>query len=214
MDRRKAIKTISIGAGITISMGALMTTFSACQEEARTMTDGWEASFLDQQDAILLDELTDIILPPTDTPGAKEAHVIRYVDQIIGNVYKAKDQIAFNEGIAAFKAKVKAKYHIEPYKASREQLEQTFATHLKSLTDEKIDNIKKSSVQPYSKDIDERSGERNVLDEFVYSFYRLTIAGYYGSQLIGTEHLVYAPVPGPYQGCIPLEETNGISWAL
>jgi len=40
------------------------------------------------------------------------------------------------------------------------------------------------------------------------------IAFYLSTEPIATEFLNYLPVPGPYQGCIPLSEADNKAWAL
>ena len=40
------------------------------------------------------------------------------------------------------------------------------------------------------------------------------VAYYLTTEEIGTTYLNYLPVPGPFQGCITLEEAGGKAWAL
>jgi hypothetical protein len=42
----------------------------------------------------------------------------------------------------------------------------------------------------------------------------LTWIGFFTSELIGENYLNYDPVPGVYDGCIPLDDTGGKVWSL
>ena len=49
---------------------------------------------------------------------------------------------------------------------------------------------------------------------FYRSLKSMVLWGYLSSEQIGTEVLVYDPVPGEYDGDYPLSETGGRSWSL
>ncbi len=215
MNRRNAIRNIGIGAGITISAGALATLFSSCQSEMAVEKDNWKPQFLAETDASLLDELSDIILPATDTPGAKEAKVVRYMDMMIKNIYKAEDQEAFNLGLTGFKNLLQKEQEVEPTKAKRKHLAAMLDKHMVNLSEEQLAEAMKllNSDAPDPK-AEGAAEHPYYITQFLASLRNLTIAGYFGSELIATNHLNYLPVPGPYQGCIPLEEVDGKAWAL
>jgi|GEM_PF-291668 hypothetical protein len=53
--------------------------------------------------------------------------------------------------------------------------------------------------------------ERNRLNNtypFFLRFKQMTLAGYFSSKVVGEEVTNYLPVPGEYQGCIPLSEVK------
>ena len=211
MNRRNAIKSIGLGAGITVSVGTLATLFSSCQEEITSDLDVWTPKYFSATDAELVDELTDIILPKTDTPGAKEAKVVRYMDMMIKNVYKAEDQEAFYLGLTGFKNKLKA----DGFSSGKADLTKMLQKYMVDLSPEQIMNtmnlLKEEAPDP------KREGaadEPYYFAKFLKSLKSLAIAGYFGSELIGLNHLNYLPVPGPYQGCIPLTETEGKAWSF
>src|SRR5215475_3141524 len=72
---------------------------------------GWKPLFLDEHQNETLIILSDLILPATDTPGAKEALVNRYIDLVLA-AEPREDQRAFlnslayidGEGIRRYKA--------------------------------------------------------------------------------------------------------------
>jgi gluconate 2-dehydrogenase gamma chain len=54
--------------------------YDASQELARS---DWKPAFLDEHQNETLTALSDLIIPKTDTPGAKEALVNRFIDQVL-----------------------------------------------------------------------------------------------------------------------------------
>ena len=42
----------------------------------------------------------------------------------------------------------------------------------------------------------------------------LVVTGYMLSEKVGTEYLDYDPVPGAYEGCVPLSENGGMNFSL
>ncbi len=53
-----------------------------------------------------------------------------------------------------------------------------------------------------------------AIQQAYLDFKQQTIAYYLSTETIGKQFLNYLPVPGPYQGCITLEEAGGKAWAL
>jgi len=231
MNRRNAIKNIGIGAGLTVSAGTLASLFSACNTDP---LETWTPQYFTRSDANILEELSDILLPKTDTPSAKEAKVVRYMDMIVSNLYKIKDQKKFDLGFQNFKNKLKAEQKvkveiveqksdkegepptkIEIITASRKQLEAMLQKYMGSVTEEKMTEIT-SLLEGDAPDpaAENAAEEPYYFYNFMSSLRSLSISGYFGSELIGENHLAYAPMPGPYQGCIPLSETDGKVWAL
>jgi hypothetical protein len=47
---------------------------------------------------------------------------------------------------------------------------------------------------------------------FFHQIRELTLVGYFTSEPIGKEVLHYDPIPGRFQGCIPLSEVGNKSW--
>ncbi len=214
MNRRNAIKNIGIGTGLVVSAGALTTLFSSCETEAAVAAPDWTPTFLSNTDSHLLDELSDILLPKTDTPGAKEAKVVRYMDQILTNIYKKEEQEAFKLGLTGFKNRL-SKDGTSTEKANRDQLTSFLTKNMSNLSDEEYTKIGKMLQGEVPDPKAEGAADQDYyFYNFMYALRDLSIAGYFGSELIGENHLAYLPVPGPYEGCVPLSESGGVAWSL
>jgi len=210
MKRRTALKTISIGVGVTVTGSALMGVLSSCRSE--TKSTGWQPSYLSPRDASLVTEIADIILPATETPGAKEVGVIVYMDGMIDQVYKAKDKEKFAAGLADFKNKIGSyKEDDDSYDIDREEISGLVHEFLGKYKQEEWDDFNGMVYGDPPDDLAEL--EKYSISSFLKSVKDLSIAAYFGSEIIGTEHLSYLPVPGEYLGCIPLSDV-GNSWSL
>ena len=77
MDRRKALKTSAAILGYAISASTTAAVLNGCKADIKP---DWVPQFMDIESANIIDRLASIIIPTTDTPGAKEALVGRFID--------------------------------------------------------------------------------------------------------------------------------------
>ena len=78
MERRDFLKSISTATGIVLTPGLTAAFLSGCTPEF-----GAPLRFLTAREAALVDSLCEGIIPATDTPGARAADVVRYVDMLL-----------------------------------------------------------------------------------------------------------------------------------
>ncbi len=62
----------------------------------------WKPSVLTAEQDLLADALSEIILPRTETPGAHDAQVNRYIDRMLAEGMAPAEREAFLQGLAAF----------------------------------------------------------------------------------------------------------------
>ncbi len=213
MDRRSAIKNISIGVGITVSSGTLLSLISGCKSDTATNTANAAAGFLDTKNAGFVEEIMDIMLPTTDTPGAKDVGIINSVNAILGRLYKKDDQRLFKKGMSAFQDVAKKKFDLGAgTDASREQLTEVLEDWIGKKNESRRDEIG-ALIYASEDDVDAKDKEKFYAYKFLSNLKQLATSAYFGSEEIATKHLNYDPVPGKYVGCIPVEEV-GNNWAL
>ena len=103
--RREALKTIVMGAGGLTTLPILGQAEPAQASQTTPGGDavepgaGWKPLFFDEHQNETLVTLTDLIIPATDTPGAKAALVNRYLD-LLYNEEEPETQMELIEGIA------------------------------------------------------------------------------------------------------------------
>jgi gluconate 2-dehydrogenase gamma chain len=193
MDRREAIKRTAWLMGGIVSAPAIMGVLKGCQ--SRPGID-WKPEFLSQDQASLVSQVAEIIIPKTDTPGAKETGVPAFIDQMLKEVYAAEDQKRFTDGLLAFDDGAKKEYG-DTFVDLDDAQQKEF---VKKIHDEAIHAERTTSPAPPR--------------PFILMMKELTMLGFFTSEPGATQVLQYDPVPGAYKGCIPVSEAgNGKTWA-
>jgi hypothetical protein len=92
------------------AVSAELTPAAKGEDGSKYLTDpNWKLAFLNDQQNETLIVLSDVIIPATDTPGAKEALVNRYIDLIL-SVQPAEFQKQFTDGIAFIDSESQKQY--------------------------------------------------------------------------------------------------------
>ncbi|WP_206483430.1 gluconate 2-dehydrogenase subunit 3 family protein [Thalassotalea sp. G2M2-11] len=95
MERRDALKTLVKSLGLAISSQTLLTTLTACQQ-----TDSQSKQrFFTHKQWQLLTQLSDVILPNTQTPGAIALQLPSFVDEMVSHTLLAEHQVNFLTGL-------------------------------------------------------------------------------------------------------------------
>ncbi len=77
----------------------ILTAAAASPLVALAQAPEWKPLVLDAHQVALVIELSDLLIPATDTPGAKAANVHRYVDLFLADG-PDQQRLAFTEGLA------------------------------------------------------------------------------------------------------------------
>ena len=88
MNRREAIQKATLALGFAISAPALTGVLNGCKSAPEL---NYKPVFFNEEQARLINELTEIILPKTSTPGAKEAGVLSFIDILISQCYSKEE---------------------------------------------------------------------------------------------------------------------------
>jgi hypothetical protein len=146
----------------------------------------------------LLGELVEIIIPTTDSPGAKAALVHEYIANIILNCTDIREQNSFYTGLL----------EVEEY--SLNKLGRSFqylSDYDKRLVVEQF-ALTADSFNPIISKV-----KKKLLGEAFYiKLRRLTIEGYCQSRIGATKALRYDFIPGKFLARVPLEPDQK-SWA-
>ena len=192
MDRREALKRTAWIMGGAVSAPAIMGILKGC---AAKPTIDWTPVFLSSDQGALVSQVAEIIIPKTDTPGAKDVGVPGFIDQILKECYKKEDQDKFLAELKAFDDEAKKEYGDPFIELDAEQQ----AAFVKKVHDAAVntDDVGTPPERP-----------------FILTLKELTMLGYFTSEPGATQVLQYSPVPGAYKGCIPVGEAgNGKTWA-
>lgn len=116
----------------------------------------------------LVDEITELIIPETKTPGAKEAKVADFIDLVLADCYVEKDKKIFTDGLQSL--------------FNRNFLSLSFLNQR-----EILETLERESMVARS--------TSNDLD-FWRMLKELTLLGYFGSEVGIKACFDYQPVPG------------------
>lgn len=190
ITRRAAILRVSalLGGVALVGQGALL---AGCERrvptpEAGGTADAGASPQAFGKDAVaLLDELTEAILPETDTPGAKAAGVGPFVAKMVTDCYAPREQQVFREGLATVDDRCRAMHDVAFLAATPEQ---------RLALAEKLD----AEQMQYMHGLEEDQPAHwfRMLKE-------LTLLGYFTSEIGYEQALRYAETPGRYDPCVP-----------
>jgi hypothetical protein len=188
MTRREAIQRTSFILGYAVSAASIAGFMSGCKAETTGLD--WQPVFFTKEQGATVAEFAERILPKTDTPGAKDVGVHEFIDAMVGEFYEPEEKEAFMKGLAGLEERCQKEYSKSFVDCSTEQQDAL----LSNLQSETLANKDKGRT-------------------FFSRLHELTFLGYFQSEEVGTNVLTYNPIPGPYQGCIPVEDV-GNAWSL
>jgi gluconate 2-dehydrogenase gamma chain len=145
-------------------------------------------TYLTPAQAAIAGAAADRILPRTDTPGAADVGVPAFLDRFYGEFMTDDEQRLFVAGLDAIDVAATAAHRA------------SFA----SLALAQQDAILRSVATAQQ---DQNPSSFGLLRS-------TTILGYFSSERVAKDVLNYDPVPGRYDGCIPLEQVKGRDWFL
>ena len=198
MNRRELLQRVAWLMGGTISAPAVLAVLNGCSPKPSA---GWHPLFLSQQEGAIVEEVAELIMPRTDTPGARDVGVPAFIDVILKDVYPAEDQARFVSGLKDFDSDAQ-RAHGKPFLELKPEQRLAFL--------QKTHDVAAVAEQTQFQDVLPADRER----PFVLMMKELTLLGFFTSQAGATKVLQYEPVPGGFQACIPIAQAgNGKQWA-
>jgi hypothetical protein len=184
MDRRAALGLLGATAAVVVTPGDLTDWGRAIH---RRLGASAGRRVLDpHQDATVV-ALTDLIVPATDTPGARAARVNEFIDLLLAEWYDAEDRGRFLAGLAEVDVRARAAF-AKDFVAGTPQQQAALLSALDA-----------EAAQWSARAEAERGAE---------PFYRrirwLTLFGYYTSEIGAGQEQHYAIIPGHYVPCAPV----------
>ncbi|MDF4026333.1 gluconate 2-dehydrogenase subunit 3 family protein [Luteibacter sp. PPL201] len=190
MNRREWLKSMSALAVGVIAGPSLL---AVAEAHAASQKPGAAPGFFTAAQLALIGAVADIIIPRTDTPGAVDAGVPRFIDQMFKDVYTPQEQKRYVTSMAALDT-AGGKPFLQLDEAQRKAL-------VMKLHAEAIAAPASATLPPAT--------------TFVLMSKKLTMLGFFLSEPGCTQVLQYSPVPGAFKADIPLAEAgNGKAWAV
>jgi gluconate 2-dehydrogenase gamma chain len=145
-----------------------------------------QARYLTPAQLAIAGAIADRIIPRTDTPGAADVGVPAFIDLLYGEFMTEAERQLLTDGVGGVEA------------AARSAHGASFPTLAADRQDVLLRNIAGAEKSP---------------DGGFFGLIRsATVLGYFTSEAVGRNVLHYDPVPGRYEGCIPIEQVGRRNW--
>lgn len=193
INRREAIRKATYFMGGTLSAPAILGVLNGCAPDPKP---GWKPFLFTDEQALTVQELAETIIPATETLGAKDLGVPKFIEEMVGIVYKEKDKTEFLEGLNGFMEEVANQYG--------DSFRELDNTQRLAVAKEKNDFI----INP------ENRAAWKDKPPFFWRMKELTMLGFFTSEYGATRILQYELVPASWEACIPVSEAGeGRTWA-
>jgi gluconate 2-dehydrogenase gamma chain len=143
-------------------------------------------SYLTPAQGAITAAVADRILPRTDTPGASDVGVPAFIDRLYGEFMSPAEQKLLVSGLDEIETAAKGAH----------------GASFPALTTAQQDAVLRSvAASQQDRDLGSFALIRSA-----------TIVGYFTSEQVGRNVLQYDPVPGSYDGCVPIDQVGRRSW--
>src|SRR5262245_54911192 len=191
MHRREALRIFAAGAVLPAVSSELFALFRQAQPPPgyalRTLTPHWNDTVV---------AMIDQILPATDTPGAKGARVNEFIDVILTEWATPAERQSFLSGLADIDKQSQSLYGKNFDEATPEQQ----LVQLRAIDDAVMSN---RLVRPRHGNTVPKP-DTQLQGDFWEVFKRITLHGYYTSEIGFTQELKLEIIPGAQHGCTPV----------
>ncbi len=184
MKRRAVLNQSGWILGSAVFGTTLITAMEACQPKVQQKVEG----ILDRDQLEQVKALANTIIPKTDTPSASEVGVPEYIDLLLKDVFEPDAVVDFMEGLALLGEACQAQTG-KAFPALSKQQQHDFLLTIE-------------------KDVYAVDTERKM--PFYLAFKKLCVSIYFVTEPGIKQNLVYNPIPGGYQGDVPLESGDRI----
>ena len=188
MHRRQALRLLASAATLPLLSREAFSLFQAVHEQMPEQAV--LKTFNPQQNAIVT-TIAELIIPQTDTPGAKAARVNEFIDLIVTEWYDEEEKSTFMTGLADVDSRTHELYGKDFVDCAEKQQVEI----LQALDDE---------VAAREQDARRRRNhppEKN----FFFMMKQLTLVGYYTSQVGFEQELHGEIIPARHAACVPLD---------
>jgi Gluconate 2-dehydrogenase subunit 3 len=196
MDRREAVKRVSLMLGGLALVGSGSGLLAACTKQDRAVAAKAGAGAFTPEDIAFLDEVSDTILPDTaKSPGAKAAKTGAFMALMVTDTYSPEDQAVFRAGMTALDEASKSANGGATFVSATPAQRTAVLTALDKAQFDFQKTRKKDEPQHYFRMMKE-----------------LSMLGYFTSEIGATKALRYKESPGPFQPCVPYTKGDP-AWA-
>src|SRR5438309_121785 len=189
MERRDALKLLAGAAMLPLLSRDTLAFFREVHEQLPATS---ALKTLNPHQDVTITTIAELIIPQTNTPGAKAARVNEFIDLILTEWYDEEEKSTFLTGLADVDSRTRELYGKNFVECGEIQQVEI----LQALDDE---------VAARTEDV-RRRRNRPPEKNFFFMIKQLTLVGYYTSQVGFEQELHGEIIPSRHAGCVPLEE--------
>ena len=194
MQRRDALRLLMGTAALPMLPRPA---FSLFQSVHAQLASGVPLRTLNPQQNAAVVALSEVIIPETETPGARAVGVNQFIDLILTDWCDEGERSQFLAGLAEVDAR------------SRDLFGKPFAdcapaqqAQIVAALDEELAELREAALPGSSR----RGGPPHLENSFFYVMKRLTLVGYFTSEAGFEQQLHRHIIPRTHSGCAPLSD--------
>jgi len=193
MNRREALQLLAAAAAASLAPHQLF----ALREARKVAESGTTARTLNAHQFATVRQITEMIIPKTDTPGAADVGATEFIDLILTEWYGEEERGNFLRGLDDVDVRAKGLFGKDFVGCSALQQEDILAALGKQMLSET--NVTRETARSL------RAARSEPRGNFYAMLRNLTLTAYYTSEAGATAELHFEIVPGSFQGCVPTE---------
>jgi Gluconate 2-dehydrogenase subunit 3 len=197
LDRRAVLKLLAISSALPVFPAELRAAF--CDVHAGLPALPSLKVFTPHQDATVA-AMAELIIPATETPGAKAVRVNEFIDLIVAEWYSDEDRARFLAGLAELDARTQGLFQnnfIDASPAQQSEILRALGDEMAAATAAVADGPRGYRAAPPEPD-----------GNFYLMFRQLTLTGYFTSEAGFTQQLHEEIIPGRFDGCTPSDSSK------
>jgi gluconate 2-dehydrogenase gamma chain len=191
MQRRDVLKMLATGAVLPVFSSPMVAFFREAQAQTGP---GYKLRTLNPHQNATVVVLTDLIIPETDTPGAKAARVNEFIDVILTEWATEAERLNFLAGLAGIDKQSQELFGKDFVDATPQQQ----VTLLRAL-DDYATTERGEYHQKHGNTVPQL--DAYLKGNFYDIFRGITLHGYYTSEIGFTQELRLQIIPGAHHGC-------------
>lgn len=159
---------------------------------------------LTREQLAMINTLSDLVIPRTDTPGAVDAGVPEFLEHIVSSWYTDTEFAVFVDGLAWLGRAARERF-------GRGYVACSAGEQTRLLEEMEVQARDYHRAHPAKVTTDSVMG-KGAIDQhapFFTKLKELVVVGYYTSELAATTEIIYLPVPMKYAGEATLAESGG-----
>lgn len=189
MHRRQALRLLVSATTLPLLSREAFSLFQSVHEQLPEQTI---LKTLNPRQNATVTTIAELIIPQTNTPGARAARVNEFIDLILSEWYDDEERSTFLAGLADVDVRARDLWGKDFVECGEKQ---------------QVDILQALDDEMAIRDEDARRRRNHPPEKnFFFMIKQLTLVGYYTSQ-IGFEQEVHGEIiPSRHAGCVPLEE--------